>query len=123
MNSSANFRFKSFLFAYNGLKEVKTQPNFRIHLVFVFLVFAAGFFLKISIVEWCLVSTAIGLVTAAECFNTALEYLTNLVSPQQNETAGKVKDLAAAGVLICSFIAAIIGLLIFVPKIIERFLS
>jgi diacylglycerol kinase len=120
MNTASNFSLKSFVYAFNGLKEASgTQPNFKIHIAAAILVVCGGLFFKITTIEWALVLFAIGLVTAAECFNTALEYLTNLVSPQHNVLAGKVKDLSAAGVLICSFIAAAIGLIIFIPKIIN----
>lgn len=113
---------KSFVYAFKGLKEAAgTQPNFKFHIVSTILVIAGGFFFKIAGIEWALLLFAIGMVTAAECFNTALEYLTNIVSPQHNVMAGKVKDLSAAGVLICSFIAAVIGLIIFIPKIINYF--
>jgi len=122
MNNGSNFNVKSFVYAFNGLKEATgTQPNFKFHIVSAVLVIAGGLFFKINTAEWSLVFIAIGMVTAAECFNTALEYLTNLVSPQHNIIAGKVKDLSAAGVLICSMAAAAIGLIIFIPKIIEWF--
>jgi diacylglycerol kinase len=119
-NAPSNFKIKSFQFAYNGLTEAfRTQPNFKIHLIASVLVIAGGMFFTITSIEWAIVLFAIGMVTAAECFNTALEYLTNLVSPQHNVIAGKVKDLAAAGVLICSITSAAIGGIIFVPKIAE----
>jgi diacylglycerol kinase len=120
MNTSSNFSIKSFQYAFNGLKEAAgTQPNFKFHIAATILVIAGGLFFKITNIEWALVLFAIGLVTAAECFNTALEYLTNLVSPQHNAIAGKVKDLAAAGVLISSVTALATGLIIFIPKIIS----
>ena len=122
MNTTSKFSLKSFWYAFNGLKEVSaTQPNFKIHIFFTILVIAAGLFFKIGFTEWAMLLFAIGLVTAAECFNTALEYLTNLVSPQHNAIAGKVKDLSAAAVLICSVIAFAIGLIVFIPKIISLF--
>ncbi|MEO5572727.1 MAG: diacylglycerol kinase family protein [Bacteroidia bacterium] len=118
MNPTANFKIKSFQYAFNGLKEVTgTQVNFKLHILAAVLVMISGFFLKISSADWIMLLFAIGIVTAAECFNTALEYLTNLVSPQHNEIAGKVKDLSAAGVLICSIISATIGVIVFVPRI------
>ncbi|HKR06696.1 MAG TPA: diacylglycerol kinase family protein [Bacteroidia bacterium] len=118
MATTSNFSLKSFVYAFNGLKEAAgTQPNFKIHIVAAILAVGGGLFFKITAIEWAIVFFAIGLVTAAECFNTALEYLTDLVSPQHNVMAGKVKDLSAAGVLICSFTAAAIGLIIFIPKI------
>ena len=54
---------------------------------------------------------------AAEAFNTALEYLTDLVSPGHHELAGKTKDVAAAGVLLTAVGAAAVGLIIFLPKV------
>ena len=59
----------------------------------------------------------IGGVLAAEAFNTAIERLVNLVSPQWHPIAGEVKDIAAGAVLITAIAAAIIGLMIFIPYI------
>ena len=118
MNTTSKFSLKSFGFAFNGLKEAAvTQPNFKIHILFSIAAIAAGLFFNISFTEWALLFFAIGLVMAAECFNTALEYLTDLVSPAHNTIAGKVKDLAAAAVLIASLSAVAIGAIIFIPKI------
>ena len=59
------------------------------------------------------------MVFIAELFNTALETLVNLVSPEFNPKAGHVKDISAAAVLIAAIMALIIGVLIFLPKIID----
>ncbi len=118
MNYPIHIKRKNFLYAFNGLKEAAaTQINFRIHIIAVCLAVTAGVFFSISNTEWCLLFFSTGLVMSAECFNTALEYLTDLASPQFNAVAGKVKDLAAAGVLIASAMAAIIGGIIFIPKL------
>ena len=111
-------RLLSFKYAFAGLKDLfKTQPNAVIHSIVAVIVIAAGFFFSISIIEWALVALAIAMVLSAEAFNTALEYLTDLVSPQQNPLAGKTKDAAAAGVLIAAIGAATLGLIIFLPKV------
>lgn len=111
-------RLKSFRYAFNGLFDlIKTQPNVRIHLAAMCLVVAGGLYFHLTPIEWCLISLAIALVLAAEAFNTALEYLTNLVSPDYNPLAGKTKDVAAAGVLLAAAGALAVGLIIFVPKI------
>ncbi|MFN7118770.1 MAG: diacylglycerol kinase family protein [Saprospiraceae bacterium] len=113
-------RLKSFKYAWNGLIDLlTTQPNAQIHLVVTLLVLAAGLYFRITATEWCLVLLTIALVFAAEAFNTALEYLTNLVSPDYHPLAGKTKDVAAGGVLIAAFIAVIIGIIIFLPKVME----
>ncbi len=122
MKPVSEFSAKSFGYAWKGLKAVvRTQPNFRFHLCAALVAIFAGWFFHISLTEWCAVLFAIGLVTAAECFNTALEYLVDLVSPQHNELAGKVKDISAAGVLICAVTAAAVGMVIFIPEIKKLF--
>lgn len=115
-----NRRLKSFKYAFTGLFDlIKTQPNVRIHLAAMCLVVVGGLYFRLSPVEWCMVSLAVALVLAAEAFNTALEYLTNLVSPDYNPLAGKTKDVAAAGVLLAAMGAAVVGLIIFMPKILQ----
>jgi diacylglycerol kinase len=110
-------RGKSFGFAFNGLRTVFiTQPNARIHLVAAVLVVAAGFYFKISRTEWLFITVAIALVWLAEAFNTALEYLTDLASPQFHHLAGKAKDCAAAAVLIAAFMALAVAGIVFLPK-------
>ena len=81
------------------------------------LALAGGWALRLSGTEWCIVIFAIALVLAAECFNTAIEYLTDLVMPDYHETAGKVKDISAGAVLICSTAAAFTGLVVFGGKL------
>lgn len=110
-------RIDSFGFAFKGIFDlIKTQPNARIHLCAAVLVFISGWYFQITTLEWCLCILAISSVLAAEAFNTALEYLTDLVSPDYHILAGKTKDVAAAGVLITALGAAIVGLFIFLPK-------
>lgn len=115
---SIRARFKSFRFAMNGLKHLTLyEHNFRVHLFVSALVIFSGFYFKVGLNEWLWLLFAIGLVLVAEGFNSAIEELVDLVSPQANLKAGLVKDIAAAVVLIASFIAAIIGALIFYPYI------
>lgn len=111
-------RFKSFRYAFNGLKILfKTEHNAWIHLVSALLVITLGLVLEINIIEWCLLLFSIGLVFVAEIINTSIEYLTDIAAPNYNETAKKVKDLAAAAVLFASIIAIIIGMFVFLPRI------
>jgi diacylglycerol kinase (ATP) len=108
--------------AVNGLREaVRTQPHLRIELVVAAAAVAAGVLFRIPAGEWCNVLLCIGMVTAAECFNTAVEYLTDLVQPGHHPVAGKVKDLAAAAVLIASMAAAAAGAAIFLPRLARLF--
>lgn len=113
-----NKRIKSFLYAGTGIKEVVlAEMNMRIHIVVALLVVICGFVLGITIFEWLVCLICIALVITAEMFNTAIETVVNLVSPQKNSLARKAKDVAAGAVLVSAIFAAIAGLLIFVPKL------
>lgn len=83
----------------------------------MFLVIVFGFFLRINTVEWLLLIFCFGFVLTAEVFNSVVEVLTDIASPEKNSKAGLVKDMAAGGVLISAITAAIIGLIIFIPKL------
>ena len=111
---------KGFVYAWQGVTYAfSTQINFKFHTLSALLVVTAGYFFELTLHEWIWISLSIGLVIIAELFNTAIEVLVDLVSPDYHPKAGVVKDLASAGVLITAVLSAIIGLSIFVPKIIE----
>ena len=117
---SIRARANSFIYAFRGVKALLwREHNAWLHLLAATLACGAGWFLGISPLEWCLVALAIGSVFAAEAFNTAIEALADAVHPEQNPLVGHAKDLAAAGVLLVSFGAATVGLLIFVPRIVQ----
>ena len=111
-------RLKSFIYAFNGIKYYfKHQHNVWIHLLIAFVVIAFGLLFNINSLQWCLVFLAMGMVLSAEGFNSAVELLSDIVSPDQNSRIGQVKDIAAGAVLLTAFFAAIVGLIIFLPKI------
>jgi diacylglycerol kinase len=111
---------KRFKYAFRGiLFAFKTQINFRIHIIVAILVIGAGFFFKINPMEWLSIIIAISLVLAAELFNTAIETLVDLVSPDYNERAGLIKDVAAGAVLIAALASILIGIIVFLPKMME----
>jgi diacylglycerol kinase len=113
-------RLKSFKYAFNGLKIlILEEHNARIHLFAAICVLIFGFLLKISAYEWIAVCFAIGLVITSEIINSAIENLADYVSPDKNETIKKVKDLSAAAVLFSSIIAVFVGIIVFLPKIID----
>ena len=106
--------WQSFGFAVRGLQLLlRTQPNARLHLLATVAVLVLGAFSLRSPRDWALVLLATGLVWVAESFNTALEFLTDLVSPEWRPLAGQVKDLAAAAVLLAAATALTVGVLIF----------
>lgn len=111
-------RIKSFSFAFNGLKILITEEhNSRIHLVAAICVVIASIVFKVSALEWIAVIVAIGFVFALEIVNSAIESMADFVSPEKNEKIKKIKDLSAAGVLISAITALIIGIIVFLPKI------
>lgn len=111
---------KSFIHAGRGVALTTRGRNFRVQFLCSVLAIIFSFVLKISTTEWLIVLILIGTVLAAETFNTSIEELANVVK-QQNEldytVTKEVRDLAAGAVLIVSVFSAIIGLIIFLPKI------
>lgn len=109
---------KSFTYAYSGIIDlIKTQSNAQIHIVAASLAITAGIYFGISRIEWIAICVCIALVISLEATNTAMEYLTDLVSPEFHPLAGKAKDAAAAAVLIAAIGAVIVGAIIFLPRI------
>ena len=119
---SVSKRLVSFKYAFKGISfMVKTQHNSWIHIFAGISVVALGIILQVSLTDWCLLILSIGMVFTAELFNTSLEYLTDLLSPEIRKKAGLTKDIAAAGVLVSAITAVAIGLIVFLPKLIEIF--
>ncbi len=113
-------RIKSFVFAFNGIKKnLFKQPNFLIQIALAFIAILLGYLLQISNFEWIAIIIVIGMVLAAETFNSSIEELVNLISPEISEKAGKIKDMAAGAVLISATAAFITGAIIFLPKLYE----
>jgi diacylglycerol kinase (ATP) len=111
-------RLKSFTYAFAGLKVLfKEEHNAWIHLFATVCVVVAGILLKISVLEWVAVVFAIGLVFSFEIVNTSVENIADFICPEWDERIKRIKDLAAAAVLVSAITAAIVGLLIFLPKI------
>jgi diacylglycerol kinase (ATP) len=109
-------RIAAFGYSFKGLSDLlRNHPHIHIHAVATVLVVAMGFYLKIDRVEWMAIVFACGIVWTAEAFNTSLEYLTDLVSPDFHPLAGKVKDVASAAVLISCIAATLIGGIVFFP--------
>lgn len=113
-------RLESFKFAFNGLKIfLKEEHNSRIHLFAAICVLLAGFIFKVSTYEWIAIVFSIGLVFTLEIINSAIENIADFISPEKHHKIKKIKDLSAAGVLISAITAMIIGLIVFIPKILE----
>jgi len=116
-------QLRSFGYAWKGIRCcVGKEQNLSFHLIATVITVIAGFLLDIARTDWMIVILCIGVVIAAELFNTAIEKLVDLVSPQQHPMAGQVKDIAAGAVLVCAATAAIIGLVVFIPYLTRFFL-
>ena len=112
----------SFKYAFQGIiTSFKTERNMKFHVFIMIMVILAGFWLKISTIEWIICIILFGLVIGAELFNTAIEKTVDIAMPYRNPDAKIAKDVAAASVLVVSISAAIIGFIIFIPKINEMF--
>lgn len=115
-------RIDSFRHATKGIHSMfSSQANAVIHLLAALVVMIAGWYCSLSPTEWCLVILAISMVIGAEAMNTAIEHLTDLISPQYHLLAGKAKDIAAGAVLIAALGALAIGIIIFGPKMMQLF--
>lgn len=111
-------RLYSFKYAARGIQEMfSNHANFKIQLFFTCLAIILGLVFKISQIEWIVLLLCVGIVLSLETINSSIENVVDFVSPDFHPIAGKIKDLAAAAVLIFSLISLIIGLIIFVPHI------
>ena len=109
---------KSFKYAFEGiLTGIKEEQNMKIHIIIMILVIIFGIMLKISTIEWIICIVLFGLVISMELINTAIENTVDLVTKEKNEQAKIAKDVAAGAVLVSAIASAIIGLIIFIPKI------
>lgn len=107
--------YKSFGYAFEGIfTGIKKERNMKIHCLTMLCVVAAGFVFRISVSEWC-----ICLILSLELVNTAMEAVVDLVTEERRPLAKLAKDTAAGAVLIAAIMAAGVGLLIFVPKVLE----
>ena len=114
-------RLRSFPHAFRGLGDVlRSQHNAWIHATATVIVVGAGWWLGLSRSEWAILILTIAAVWTAEAFNTALESLADAVSPAHHPLVGKAKDAAAGAVLVAAIASVIVGLLIFVPHLLQR---
>ncbi len=114
--------FKSFSYAGSGfISAFKTEQNLLFDFICAIIAIVVGFLLKLSSIEFVLVLLTIGLVISLELINTAIEYAIDMAMPEVHPLAKVSKDVAASAVLFSSIIALIIGLIIYLPKVIELF--
>lgn len=123
-NKSRKFKVKSkklinsFKYAIQGIfSSFKNERNMKIHIFIMFLVIISGIILKINKYEWIICVLCFAIVIGGELFNTAIETVVDMVMPYKNDKAKIAKDISAGAVLTLAIGAAIVGVIIFVPKI------
>lgn len=110
----------AFSYAFNGIRETYiSEANMRFHFIVALIVIFMGFLFKVSSLEWIILIMCICFVISAEVINTCLEKMVDLITENKNRNAKVIKDTAAAFVMIFAIASLIIGLIIFVPKIIN----
>ena len=118
-NNSIRSAFQN---AFNGFRSVlNSEKNARIHLIATILVIILASILLVSLTAWLWLCLAIVLVWMAELFNTAVEKICDLIEPNHNLVIKASKDMAAAGVLLAALFSVVVGLVIFLPPLIENF--
>ena len=114
--------FHSFTYPIKGLKYAyRNEQNLAVDVGIAILVVIAGFIFKVSITEWALLALTIGLVISCELINTAIEATVDLVTEEYHPLAKVAKDTSAAAVFIFAIVAIIVGLVIFLPKLLAIF--
>ena len=112
----------SFKYPMSGLRYAyKNEQNLAVDVGVALLLLIFGFIFKINKYEWAILVLTIGLVISCELMNTAIEAVVDLVTEEYHPLAKVAKDTAAAAVLIFALVAVVVGLIIFVPKILMLF--
>lgn len=115
---SVGQRFKSFSYAWSGIKSVlKKEHNIWIHLFLTITAMLLGIVFKLTAAEWSALIIVTALVWMGELFNTCIEKIMDFSSTDFHPQIKLIKDMAAAAVLIASIAALIVGAIIFIPKI------
>lgn len=105
---------------FHGLEYVLiNEDNFKREIVFGILALIVSAVLKVNKIEFTIIVITISLVLFAEIVNTAIEQVVDLITKDYSKEAGQIKDIAASGVLLMSFISVVVGLLIFGSKILS----
>ena len=109
---------RSFGYAFEGVATLlRTQPNFVVHVALASLAVLVGLILRLGLTDMAVVVLTIALVLVVESFNTALETLCDLVSPEVHPLIKRAKDVSAAAVLLAALAAVAIAALLFLPRL------
>lgn len=113
---------EKFMVALRGIKKVyTTELSFRIHAAIAVILIIVNFVIGLSSIEWTIVLLVFGCMMAAEIFNTAVEDMMDVYSRKYDDKIKDIKDISAGAVLLLTIISIIIGLIIYVPKVMSLF--
>lgn len=113
---------KGFGYAFSGIiHSFKTEQNLLIDFILGIIAIVGGILLKFTSIELCIVILTIGLIIGLELMNTAIEYAIDMAMPEIHPLAKMSKDIAAGSVLFASICALVIGIILYLPKIIILF--
>lgn len=111
---------RSFRYAWQGFTHIWSQhQNIRFHMMMAVVAVIISYLLKISYIEYLFVFITIFFVIICEMMNTAIEEMTNLITTDHRKEAKIAKDVAAAAVFLSAAFSVIVGLIIFLPKVIQ----
>ena len=110
--------FKALKNALRGIKLViLSERNIKIQLVITAMIIIMGFLFKINLAEWLILTITIFLVLITECLNTAVEKTVDMITTKYSKSAKNVKDISAGAVLFSAIASIVVGIIIFLPKI------
>ncbi|MEG0284243.1 MAG: diacylglycerol kinase family protein [Erysipelotrichales bacterium] len=119
--NKASKSHNKFKVAFNGLKVVLCEESSaKMQLCILVLACLLGVYLNLSDMEWIIIIVMSTIVFTLEIMNTAIEYIVDVISPEFNQIAGKIKDIAAGAVLLSTMTSVLIGIIIYLPKILLK---
>lgn len=108
----------SFVYAFRGIAvSIVDGRNIKVHMLAAVVAVSAGFYFQLNHTEWAILILTIASVIAAELFNTAIEKVVDLISPDHQPLAGFAKDAAAGAVLVFAIASLFVAIFLFGPKI------
>ena len=113
-------RLKSVGYAFKGAYHlISKEASVKVQFAICIIMTIAGFYFKLSTTEWMIQILVIALIMAIEGLNTAIEEMANFIHPDYHKKIGLIKDISAGAVFIFAIVAIIIGLIIYLPKIVS----
>ncbi len=112
-----NWFIDRFRYAFEGLRTCIRDKSILLQMFFGLIVIVCGFLFRLTKMEWIMILACISFVITIETINSCIEKTVDYISEDRNPQAKIIKDMSSTAVLFASIGAAIIGLLIFVPKV------